>query len=227
MVSEQAGQPASTPFPHDLRDSEGRPKWYRRIGFWRAVAGMAFAAALAAVIVLAEFSRLLTHRTIHYSRRIAEMNETVRQLRRRVSSAERRNVAEVERASADDILKRVVSASDLHTIKLIDAGARRDKQPASGTLALSQSQHAAVLQVAGIEAALGGKVYRVWWQEKRGPETLAAQFIPDSDGKATVPLGMPPRTTASVVITCEVGPDGTQRSGAPILKGRITPEQLR
>src|SRR5581483_5882189 len=206
MVSEQAGQPSES---HDSRGGEGRPKWYRRIGFWRAVAGMAFAAALAAIIILAEFSRLLTHRTIHYSHRIAQMNETVRQLRRRVSSAERRNVAEVERASADDILKRVVSASDLRTIKLIDAGAapRREKQPPSGTLALSQSQHAAVLQVAGIEAALGGKVYRVWWQEKRGPETLAAQFIPDSDGKATVPMGLPPRSTASVVITCEVGTD--------------------
>jgi len=206
--------------------SLGPIPWWRRPLFWRAVAGMGLAVALAALIVLAEFSRVLSHRTTNYMRHLHAMNQTVQQLKRRIVSVERRSVTAAERASADESLKRIVAAPDLRTIKLTganrvkEAGAR--VQLPSGTLAMSAARRAAVLQVAGISAAAKGTVYRVWWEEKRKPETLAAEFIPDSDGKATVPMPMPPLEASTVTVTREVGTDAPRPSGATVLKGRIT-----
>src|SRR5262249_8069342 len=192
---------------------------------------MGLAVALAALIVLAEFSRVLSHRTTNYLRHLHAMNQTVQQLRRRIVSVERRSVTAAERASADETLKRIVAAPDLRTIKLTsaervkEAGAR--VQLPSGTLARKAVQRAAVLQVAGIGGAAKGTVYRVWWEEKRKPETLAAEFIPDSDGKATVPMPMPPQEAWAVTIRREVGTDAPRPSGATVLKGRITPAPQR
>jgi hypothetical protein len=206
--------------------SPGIIPWWRRPLFWRAMAGMGLAVALAALIVLAEFSRVLSHRTTNYLRHLHAMNQTVQQLKRRIVSVERRSATVAERASADETLKRIVAAPDLRTIKLTGAdgskaaGARVPLP--SGTLAMSAAQRAAVLQVAGIRAATKGTVYRVWWEEKRKPETLAAEFIPDSDGKATVPMPMPPQQASTVTVTREVGTDAPKPSGATVLKGRIT-----
>jgi hypothetical protein len=136
-----------------------------------------------------------------------------------------------ERASADEALKRIVAAPDLRTIKLTGRdrakeGSARLQIP-SGTLAISAAQRAAILQVVGINVGAKGTVYRVWWQEKRNQEILAAEFIPDSDGKATVPMPIPPREAATVMVTREVGTDAPKPSGATVLKGRITPAPSR
>src|SRR5262249_40274075 len=187
--------------------------------------------ALAALIVLAEFSRVLSYRTTKYLRHLHAMNQTVQQLKRRIVSVERRNATVAERASADEALKRIVAAPDLRTIKL--TGADRAKEPGakghlpSATLAMSAAQRAAILQVAGIRAGAKGTVYRVWWEEKRKLETLAAEFIPDSDGKATVPMPLPPQDASAVIVTREVGTDAPKPSGATVLKGRIAPELSR
>ena len=205
--------------------------WWRRPLFWRAVAGMGLALALAALIVLAEFSRVLSHRTTNYLRHLHAMNQTVAQLKRRIVSAERRSATVAERASADEALKRIVAAPDLRTVKLTGADRAKDAsarlQIPSGTLAMSAAQRAAILQVAGICAGAKGTVYRVWWEEKRKPEILAAEFIPDSDGKATVPMPIPPLAASTVIVTREIGTEAPKPSGATVLKGRITPEPSR
>lgn len=229
-MTEQA-QPDPQEQASQLDEQPGREgRWWRRVGFWRAVAGMAVTLALAAVIVLGEFTELLTHRTVHYAHRVAALNAAVQQLKRRVTSAERRNTNAIERDSADEVLKRVVAASDLRTIKLAGSPAAKPSgkneaagQSVSGTLAISSHQVAAVLQVVGLETGSAGTIYRVWWQEKRRPETLAAEFKPAADGKATVPMQVPPRSASMVLITCEAGTDGARPSGPVVLKGRISP----
>jgi hypothetical protein len=192
---------------------------------------MGLAVALAALIVLAEFSRVLSYRTTKYLRHLHAMNQTVQQLKRRIVSVERRNATVAERASADEALKRIVAAPDLRTIKLTGADRAKEAgakgQLPSGTLAMSAAQRAAILQVAGIRAGAKGTVYRVWWEEKRKLETLAAEFIPDSEGKATVPMPLPPQDASTVIVTREVGTDAPKPSGATVLKGRIAPEPSR
>jgi hypothetical protein len=226
-VSEQTDP---SPLPETPASSRIAP-WWRRPLFWRAVAGMGLAVALAALIVLAEFSRVLSYRTTKYLRHLHAMNQTVQQLKRRIVSVERRNATVAERASADEALKRIVAAPDLRTIKLTGADRAKEAgakgQLPSGTLAMSAAQRAAILQVAGIRAGAKGTVYRVWWEEKRKLETLAAEFIPDSEGKATVPMPLPPQDASTVIVTREVGTDAPKPSGATVLKGRIAPEPSR
>ena len=221
-------QPDLSGVPETPADAQITP-WWRRVLFWRAIAGMGLALALAALIVLAEFSRLLSHRTANYLRHLRAMNQTVQQLKHRMVAVERRNATVAERASADEALKRIVAAPDLRTIRLSGPDTAKVASPVvlvpSGTLAISVAQRAAILQVAGVGAATKGTVYRVWWEAKRKPETLAAEFIPDSDGKATVPMPLPPQDASTVTVTREAGTAAPKPSGALVLKGRMTPAQ--
>jgi hypothetical protein len=187
---------------------------------------MAFAAALGALIVLGEFSQVLVSRTNRYLHHLATMNETLRQLKHRVAAVEHRSAVVAERASSEDALKRIVSAPDLGIIKLSEpetAKKRRTSGPLpSGTLVYSASQSLAILQVAKIAPAAKDSVYRVWWQKKRMPETLAAEFTPDADGSATVPMPLPPQDATMIQVTRESGTDTSRPSGPVILKGRMT-----
>jgi hypothetical protein len=217
-------QPDLSPLPGTPAEAQIAP-WWRRVVFWRAVAGMGLALSLAALIVLAEFSRALSYRTTNYLRHLHAMSQTVQQLKHRIVSVERRNAAVAERASADEALKRIVAAPDLRTIKLSGPDTAKEASTLvgvpSGTLAISVAQHAAILEVARIAPAGKNTVYRVWWQEKLKPEQLAAEFIPDTDGKATVPMPLPPQEATVIAVTREIGTDAPRPSGPVILKGRV------
>src|SRR5262245_66434741 len=119
----------ATPAEDEAKTAVARPRWWRRVGFWRSLAGMAAALALAVAIVLAETSATLVSRTRRYLHKIAQLNASVRQLKTRVNTAERRTTTALEHANADEVLKRVLTASDLRTIKL--SGGAKGSDPAS------------------------------------------------------------------------------------------------
>src|SRR5215472_6280483 len=83
--------------------------WWRRIAFWRAIAGMGLAAAIAVSIVLIELSTTLAARTNRYLHRVQAMNQAMAQMRHHIISMEHRGAADVQRASTDDILKRIIA----------------------------------------------------------------------------------------------------------------------
>ena len=203
--------------------------WWRRIAFWRAIAGMGLAAAIATSIVLVELSSTLAARTNRYLHKIATMNQTVAALRHHLMSIEHRNAAEAQRQSTDDILKRIIAAPDTRMIKLSGIGPETNTVATSsspspmGALVASDKIGSAILQVAGFTAPGKDKVYRAWWQEKHNPDALAAEFTPDSDGKATVPIPIPPKDTTTITVTIESTPETQHPTGPVILKGRITP----
>lgn len=210
--------------PNDTIESGARPgarpivrrrRWWRRLGLWRAIAGMAVALAAGALIVSAEFSAVLVHRTSYLNRRIASLNTAVHHLRERVSSAERKSQAAEEKTKADELLKRILAAQDLRTIKLTSLAPPlapnhpNTPTPAAGTLASSESEGASILQVGGLGAEPQSHLYAVWWVGKRGHLALAGQFHVEQGGKATVPLKAAPKSMASVLVTVE------QDSGDP------------
>jgi anti-sigma-K factor RskA len=186
-----------------------RRRWWRRLGFWRALAGMALALAVGALIVSAEFSATLAHRTSYLNRRIASLNSAVHHLRQRVSSEERKSQAAEEKTKADELLKRILAAHDLQTIKLMAAGPPLAPNhpnapgPAAATLASSESEGASILQVGGLDAAPQNHRYSVWWVGKHGHWEFASGFQVEPDGKATVPLKAAPKSMASVLVTVE------------------------
>ncbi len=180
---------------------------------------MAVALAVGALIVSAEFSAVLVHRTSYLNRRIASLNTAVHHLRARVSSEERRSRAAEEKTKADELLKRVLAAHDLRTIKLKTAAPPmlpnhpNTPTPATATLASSESEGASILQVGGLGAEPRNHLYAVWWVGKRGHLALAGQFHVEPDGKATVPLRPAPKSMASVLVTVE--PDTGDPPSAP------------
>jgi len=202
-----------------------RRRWWRRLGLWRAIAGMGLALAVGALIVSAEFSATLVHRTSYLNRRIASLNGSVHQLKRRLSFAEKKSVAAEQKANADELLKRVLAAHDLRTFKLAPPTApqvpnRPDAPHATtATLASSASEGASFLQVGGLEAAPEHRAYAIWWVGKHGHSELAGQFNAEPDGKATVPLAAAPKSMASVMVTLEAdsGEPPTSPTGSAVL----------
>lgn len=196
---------------------------------WRAIAGMAAALAVGALIVSAEFSATLVHRTSHLNHRIATLNRSVHQLKRRLTFEEKKKLSAEQTAKADEILKRVLAAHDVQTIKLTKPHDRHlrpvapqaDGVVAAAMLATSASADAAVLQVGGLPALQEHRSYAIWWVSRRGHRTFAGEFEVDRDGKATVPLATAPRSLAGVEVTSE--PDSErileEPSGAIALRG--------
>src|SRR5260370_6996931 len=82
--------------PTVLADSEGSlspvsaaPR-YRRVSFWRAIAGMAFAAAIACAIVAVESSFEFFRRSDHYNHRLTYLPSRVPQSPGQIARAHRR-----------------------------------------------------------------------------------------------------------------------------------------
>ena len=60
-----------------------------------------------------------------------------------------------------------------------------------GTLAMSESANAAMLEANGLKPTGTFQVYRIWWMPKRGVPIWAADFLVGDDGLATVPVDLP------------------------------------
>jgi anti-sigma-K factor RskA len=228
-MPEQIAQSSAVPSGAALAAPRNPNPWWRRIRFWRAIAGMGLAAAIAAFIVLVELSNTLAARTNRYLHHVAVMNQTLSQLKHHLISIEHRNAAAAQRESTDDILKRIIAAPDARMVRLGGIGpesnvvAATSFPPPSGALVASDTIGSAILQVAGFPAPGKNKLYRLWWQQKRKPDVLAAEFTPASDGKATVRIPIPPKDTSTITLTLEPTPETQHPTGPAILKGHLTP----
>ena len=205
-----------------------RPPRYLRVGLWQAIAGMSFAIALAAIIVVAEMSRMLAYRTYYVNRRVAALNAIVRDLRRQGVATQRKLGSERAHASVGEVFEKILFAPDLRTIKLVapqdkdKSGAQSDGvHPASGRLAMSESAGGAMLEASGLKTSENFKVYRIWWMPKRGAAVWAADFLVGDDGLATVPVDLPPARLkeSSIIVTLENETYAEAPTGPVALKG--------
>ena len=205
-----------------------RPPRLLRVGLWQAIAGMSFAITLAAIIVVAEMSRMLAYRTYYVNRRVAALNAVVRDLRRQGVATQRKLGSERAHASVGEVFEKILFAPDLRTIKLVappdkdKSGAQSDGvHPASGRLAMSESAGGAMLEASGLKTSENFKVYRIWWMPKRGAAVWAADFLVGDDGLATVPVDLPPARLkeSSIIVTLENETYAEAPTGPVALKG--------
>jgi hypothetical protein len=193
------------PTPNALKREEpapsARPPIRLRVRLWQAIAGMSFAIAIASLIVISELATSLARRTNYVNRRVAALNATVRNLRRQTAVEQRKLGSARERATVGEVFEKILFAPDLRTIKLAppaDKDKERDKSLAqtsglpSGTLAMSESAEAAVLEASGLKPTGTFQVYRTWWRPRRGAPVWAADFLVGDDGVAMVPIDLPP-----------------------------------
>jgi hypothetical protein len=191
---------------------------YRRVSFWRAIAGMAFALAIACAIVAVESSFELFRRSDHYNHRLTYLASRVRQMRGEIASADRELASMRVEVAARDDLARVLAAPDARLIKL----APPDRaSSASGLLAISKKLDHAVLQVSGLPQPARGSGYHLWLLGEKGETFHAAQFQPDAQGEAIVATQLPPHeaSIAASEVTVEPATGSSKPTGAIQLKG--------
>jgi hypothetical protein len=211
---------------------EYAPRFWQRVAFWRALAGVGFALALAAVIVAAEFSSILINRTHLMSRRIARLNVQSRHLKSQIARDGRKIAAMSEASANDAVLKRILAAPDLRLVRMsatgrsgapggTTAGAAGPPKPAPdacAVIAISNAERSAVLQAGNLPPASKGSVYSVWWMPRRGAPVAAGRFRTGADGVATMPIAQPPKDVASAAIFEQDASAAGAPAGAPILK---------
>jgi len=210
-----------------------RPPRLLRVRLWQAIAGMSVAIALASLIVMSELAGSLAQRTNYVNRRVAALNATVRNLRHQTAIDQRKLGSERERATVGEVFEKILFAPDLRMIKLA-APADKDKgkvarsgggELPSGTLAMSESAGAAMLEANGLKPTGTFQVYRIWWMPKRGAPIWAADFLVGDDGLATVPLDLPPgrEKKLSLGVTLEDESYSDAPAGSVALKEETSP----
>jgi hypothetical protein len=211
-----------------VSEPNGRPpraaEWYRRVGFWRALAGMALALALACAIVALETSSELTHRSASYHRRLVQLVARIKQMRGEMATADRRIAGMRNEAAVRERLGHILAAPDTRLIRLGAPGAAAP----SGLVAISQNLASAVCEVSNLPPAKAGQSYMLWWTaERRGP-IKAAQFQTAADGRATVIAQLPGRDNPSAAIVTVQPDDGPDKPTGPVkLKGQTTTPSAR
>jgi Anti-sigma-K factor rskA, C-terminal len=184
---------------------------------------MALAAAIGALVVAAEFSGTLIHRTTSMSHRIAALNALTRRFRREIASRERELSRAQKGALAGERLRRILLAPDLQTVKLEPGDTARG---ASGILAISRSENAAVLEATGLAPSAGDSVYRLWWIGRKGAAAASGtEFTAAADGKAMAEAKLPAAVAMprSIEVTVEPKAGADRPSGPVALKGRLGP----
>lgn len=218
-----------------LPDGE-RPPRMRRVGLWRAVAGMSVAIALASLIVISELAGSLARRTNYVNRRVAALNATVRALRHQSAVEQRKLGSERELATVGETVEKILFAPDLRIIKLaapVEKEREKEKSSASqlaiigppaGKLAMSETAGAAMLEASGLQPTGTFQVYRIWWMPRHGPPIWAADFLVGDDGLATAAVDLPTgrEKEMSVGITLENESYSEAPNGPFALKGEAT-----
>ena len=198
------------------------PPWYRRVAFWRAVAGMALAIAIACAAVAAEFSSELLARTRRYHNRLRQLSSNIIKMRGEIASADREIAGMRIAVEADDNLRRILAEPDARLIRLAAPG--RAAQP-SGVIAFSAGLRRAAIEIAGLPAPPGGLVYDLWWIcGKRGP-LKAARLSIGAGGKAALVIALPAdgETIDSASVIADPSATIVKPAGDTILSGVVAP----
>lgn len=204
--SNQAAHPAAPDESAAL--SPRRPPWYQRVSFWRAIAGMAIAAALAATLAATETASDLFHRSSHYRHRMVQLDARVKKMRGEIAARE--------------TLSRVLAAPDARMIRLATP---QGGGHASAIVAISAKLGSAALEVHGLAPAPVNHSYVLFWSVARHAPIRAAAFQTTRDGDAIIqvsaPLPVGVRITGGVVTLEEAG-DAIKPGNVIVLRGHVS-----
>lgn len=202
------------------------PPWFRRVSFWRAVAGMAFALAIGCAVVAAEFSSALIARTRHYHDRLRQLSSNISAMRGKIAHADREIAGMRTAAEVDDSLRRILAEPDSRLIRLEAPG--RATAP-DGVIAFSPGLRRAAIEIGGLPVVTGGSAYTIWWEcGKRGP-LEAARITPGATGKAALVIAAPSasETIEGAIVTSDSAAARAKPVGESVLKGVVVRTPVR
>jgi hypothetical protein len=181
---------------------------------------MGIAFGLACAIVLAEVSMESARRMKRLDRRVGTLKSSVQKLEQKSALIEQRLLAEHPHGAVEELLSRVLVAPDLRAIRLAAVDSRR---PASGTILVSARTSAAVLSATGLAPSGQGKVYRLWWINRRGSAVKAAEFQVASATRVRIAADPPPNDDEMIEarVTLEPLADAHRPAGELALSGKF------
>jgi hypothetical protein len=224
MASRDAGrfgQATSTASDEETSATIKLPPWYRRVAFWRAVAGMALTIALGCLIITSEFSTELLERTRHLHHRLSQLSSTVATMRGEIASADREIAGMRDAVEIDDDLRRILAEPDARLIRL--SSPDRDLH-AVGVIAFSHALRNAAIELAGLPAPTTGRVFNLWWMRGTHDLVMGGSVHLGAAGKAAFTIILPAddQVIAGAIVTADARAAAMQPSGAIILKGTVS-----
>ena len=206
------------------------PRWVQRLGFWRAVAGMALTVAIACAIVAAESVSDLYHRSAHYQHRLSQLTTELKRVRQNIVAADQRLKQMRDEGLERETLNRILAAPDARMIRFDPPGARDNKSlsHATGVVVMSPAMGQAIFEGKGMTALSGDQIYELWWILKRHGAVKAGTFAADgADGRALAVLTAPARddVLAGAVVTAENAQGAIEPSARVELKAPRSPRE--
>jgi anti-sigma-K factor RskA len=183
-----------------------------RVRVWRAIAGMAIAAALALAIVSIELAHQLAGSSNRLHHRIEKISARMRLAKREAADAERD--AKVPAATLKR-LRRIMSAPDATFVRLLPL---RAGTSGGGFVIASQSVGEAAFEAAGLPALPSGKVYVLWCEASHSVPVKIGE-LPAADGAFEVAAAPHETRIGRCFLTAESsGPD--KPTGPILIRGR-------
>jgi hypothetical protein len=203
---------ASAPEMHPQR-------WYRRVSFWRAIAGMALAVVLGGAIAVSETASTLLHRNRHYQHQIAQLKAHIRAMRAQLANTNQQLVSMRSEAALQENLTQTIAAPDSAISKLQGPG----KSAASGMLVASSTLNRAFFEASGIAPIGAGEHYTLWLLPRNGAPIGTPIYELPAGGRLLKEIPLPTRSAlpAEIVVTLERGDDAVRPSGPIILRGHV------
>ena len=234
MEAENAGRyrQASSAAPADGEPAVSTaPSWYRRVTFWRSVAGMAFALAIASAAVTGEFSSALIERTRHFHFRMRELSSNISAMRTEIVRADREIEGMRTAAEVDDALKRIIAEPDSRVIRLEAPG--RAIRP-SGVIAFSPRLRRAAIDIDDLPALPDGGAYVVWWTCGKHAALRATELNRLSADQAATVIALPAgdKIIEGAIVTAEskvakLPGSRAQTASDPVLIGMVSSSRAR
>jgi hypothetical protein len=233
MEVRNAGRPGQAPYPASAElvpTVSNVPPWYRRVTFWRAIAGMAFALALACAAVTAEYSTALIERTRHYHFRLHQLSSNISAMRGEIAVDDRKIARMRNAAEVDDGLRRIIAEPDSGLIRLEAPG--RANSP-SGVIAFSPGLRRAAIEIGGLPVLPNDGAYTLWWAYRKHPALLATGFTLAGADQAAFIITLPAndKTIEGAFVTKNLTANSqapnAKAPGEPVLQGRVVPSPAR
>jgi len=199
--------------------------WYRRVGLWRALAGMAIALALACSVVALETSSELFERKVYYHHRMLGLLGRIHEMRGQIASADRELAGMRGENAAHNDLPIILAAPDVRLFRLNPPRGGSGK----GFVAMSRKVGSAVIEVSDLPPPPAGANYTLWWTYERHPPIVAARFrtAPDDILTSYTKLPSPGTEASAALVTLEANDQGAAPAGPMKLRGLAAKPQVK